>query len=312
MQTWKKEITNSEICERILSEYRKLLSVGKHDEEAEKLLVDYFDSQLDDEPMLGRFWMALALYEWECGRLTQNAAVNARKWAMQHRDDISKTAREMLLYTLNMPMPPKKKIRLPSYVSHCPWPVGSLLAYRIISSDHPHVTNSPYYAKYVLLRIIQIRKHPVTQLAPNDAWDERMLVGLYNWIGDSIPDPRIADHLQFTPISVEKPMLPTSVYRRTPSIQSTVGTTQLQQLLGKTTQPRIETCCDLDWKCTKGTKTEDVFTYLGCNLNFAQEVNPFFQTSICDYAMCHSRPFDAVLVNRFYQLAEESFSGDSF
>lgn len=305
MPTWKKEIINSEIGERILCEYRKLLSVGKRDEEAEKLLVDYFDSQLDNNLMIGRFWMALALYEWEHGRLTQNAASNARKWATHPWDGISKTALETLLHTLNMPMPPKKKIRLPSYVSHCPWPAGSLLAYRIISSDHPHVTNSPYYGKYVLLRIIQIKKHPVTQLAPNDAWDERMLVGLYNWIGDSIPDPRIADHLQFTAISVEKPMLPTSVYRRAPSIQNSVGSTQLRKLLERTTQPRIETCCDLDWKCTKGTKTEDVFTYLACNPIFAQEVDPFFQTGICDYAMCHSRPFDAILVNRFNQLAAE-------
>ena len=132
-----------------------------------------------------------------------------------------------------------------------------------------------------------------------------MLVGLYNWIGDSIPDPRIADHLQFTPVSVEKPMLSTSVYQRTPSIQSAVELTRLRQLLEQTTQPRVETCCDLDWKCAKGIKTEDVFTYLGCNTDFSQGINNFFQTNICDYAMSHSRPFDAVLVNRFTQLREE-------
>ena len=311
MSTWKKEIVNSELGERILCEYRKLLSVGKRDEEAEKLLVDYFDIQLVDDLTTGLFWMVLALYEWEYGRLTQNAASNAQKWAMHPLSSISKTARETLLHTLDAPLPPKKKVRLPTYISHCPWPVGSLLAYRIISSDHPHVTDSPFYRKYVLLRIIQIKKHPVTQLAPDDAWDERMLVGLYNWIGDSIPDPRIADHLQFTPISVEKPMLPTSVYRRTPSNQSPVESTQLRQLLERTTRPRIERCCDLDWKCTKGTKTEDVFTYLDYNPIFAQEVNPFFQTDICDYAMCHSRPFDAVLVNRFTQLKEESVQSNN-
>jgi hypothetical protein len=106
-------------------------------------------------------------------------------------------------------------------------------------------------------------------------------------------------------------MLPTSVYQRISSIQGTAGTTQLQQLLERTTQLRIETCCDLDWKCIKGIDPADVFTYLGCNPTFVQQES-FFQTSIGDYAMCHSIPFDAVLVNRFNQLAEESFSRDSF
>ena len=305
MSTWKKEIINNELGERILCEYRKLLSIGKHEEEVEKLLVDYFSVQLVDNLTMGRFWMALALCEWEYGRLTQNAASNARKWAMHSRDSISKTVLETFLHTLETTMPPKKKVRLPSYVSHCPWPVGSLLAYRIISSDHPHVTNSPYYGKYVLLRIIQIKKHPITQLAPDDAWDERMLVGLYNWIGDSIPDPRIADHLQFTPVSVEKPMLTASAYQKTPSFQSAIRTPLQRQLLEQTTQLRIETCCDLDWKCAKGIKTEDVFTYLGCDTDFTHEIGSFFQTNICDYAMSHSQPFDAMLVNRFTQLSGE-------
>ena len=101
-------------------------------------------------------------------------------------------------------------------------------------------------------------------------------------------------------------MLPISAFRNPPMIQNTVDTTQLHQLLAQTTQPRIETCCDLDWKCVKGIKTTDVFTSLGFDPSFEQKVLPFFQTGIGEYAMCHSIPFDAVLVNRFSQLAEES------
>jgi len=303
---WRKEIIDGDIEERIHREYRNLLSVGKSSEEAEELLEDYFHSQLSgDELIMGRFWMTLALYEWKFGRLTENADRNARQWASYPWSNISKKALENLLNTLNAPMPQKKKVRLPSYISHCPWPVGSLLAYRIISSEHPHVTKSAFYGKYVLLRIIQINKIPVTGLAPNDAWNERMLVGLYNWIGDSIPNSKIADSLQFTPISIQKPMLPATAFGNIPMIKSNAETSQIQQLLVQTTQPRIETCCDLDWKCIKGIKTADVFTYLGCDPVFTGKDSDFFRTNVSDYAMCHSLPFDAVLVNRFTQLEEE-------
>ena len=304
MEAWKKEILNSDFGEQIRREYRKLLSVGKSDEEAETLVVDYFRSKLNDNKlMMGHFWIVLALCEWESGRLTKDAEKNARYWATYPWEQFPKIALETLLKTLDSPMPPKKKVRLPSYVSHCPWPVGSLLAYRIISSEHPHVTQSPFYGKYVLLRIIKIKKQPITQLAPEAAWNESMLVGLYNWIGDTIPDSETGNRLQFTAVSVQKPMLHTSAFRNIPN---GMGPELVQQVMARTTQPRVETCCDLDWKCLKPQKTADVFTYLGCDPTFAQEVLPFFRTDICDYAMSSSHSFDAMLVNRFTQLEKES------
>ena len=306
MASWEKAIIDCDLGEWVRREYGNLLCVGKSGEEAEALLVDYFSSHPNDELTIGRFWMILALCEWKLGRLTPNADENARQWANYPWNSISKTALDSLVRTLDTPMPSRKKVRIPSYISHCPWPVGTLLAYRIISSDHPHVTNSVFYGKYVLLRVIQIKKIPVSKLAPDDAWGERMLVGLYNWIGDSIPSPKIVDNLQFTAVSEQNPMLPISAFRNTPMIQNAADTTQLHQLLVRTTQPRIETCCDLDWKCVKGIKTTDVFTRLGCDPSFEQKVLPFFQTGISDYAMCHSIPFDAVLVNRFTQLAEKT------
>ena len=306
MEAWKKEITKGSLAEEVRREYKKLLSVGKSGEEAEALVVNYFHDEIaGDKLMTGRLWMTLALCEWELGRLTQNALNNARHWANYPWEKISKTSLEALLNTLDAPMPPQKKVRLPSHIAHCPWPVGSLLAYRIISSDHPHVTESPFYGKYVLLRIIMIRKQPVTWLAPEDAWNEGMLVGLYDWMGDSVPDPEIVDRLQFTAVSVEEPMLPASAFRNIPS---GINPKQFQEVMARMTQPRGETCCDLDWRCKKPQKRSDVFTYLGCDPSFACEISSFFKTDICDYAMDGNLAFDAVLVNRFTQLAEENAS----
>ena len=255
MAKWETEFFRGNIGETVKCEYRKLLSVNKTGEEAEALLTNYFKCLIDTDALsAGLFWMAIGLREWQFGRLTQNAKELARKWALHPWDNISILALESLLTTLDMPMPPAKKIRPPSYISRCPWPVGSLLAYRIISSEHPHVTQSPFYGKYVLLRIIKIKRNPITHLAPEAGWNERMLVGLYDWISDSIPDPEITNNLQFTAISVQEPKLHMSAFQ---SIQTDE---RCQHIIEGLTSKRIETCCDLDWKCIKGISAKDVFT----------------------------------------------------
>lgn len=312
MAKWEAEIFDCAIGERVKSEYRKLLSLRISGEEAENVLVNHFEPYFSVDPIMERrFWMALSLCEWQLGRLTQTAKENAKKWAELPSNDISSSAQESLVDLLDTPMPPPKKVRPPAYVSHCPWPVGSLLAYRIISSDHPHVTQSPFFGKYVLLRIIKINRIPITKLAPDAGWDERMLVGLYNWLGDSIPQPDIVQDLDFTAVSVQAPSLKASAFPWLPvSHLSAESNDQLQQIIATTTQ-RIETCCDLDWNCLKGVNRNDVFNYLSCDPSYEREIMPFFKTNITDYSMCHSIPFDAVLVNRFYQLTNRTIA-DNF
>lgn len=306
MAKWEAEIFCGDIEEKVKNEYMKLLSVNINGEEAEHLLVKHFESHLGENAFAeARFWMALGLCEWQSGQLTQTAKKNAQKWAVLPGNDISSSARQSLVDTLDTPMPPPKRVRPPAYVSRCPWPVGSLLAYRIISSNHPHVTQSPFYGKYVLLRIIKIKRIPITKLAPYAGWDERMLVGLYNWLGDSIPQPDIVHNLAFTAISVQAPSIKASAYKEYQLTQQSAEIdNQMQQLIAATTTQRIETCCDLDWNCLKRVKQNDVFTYLTCDSSYEREILPFFKTNITDYSMCNSIPFDAVLVNRFYQLTE--------
>ncbi len=307
MKKWETEILRSDLAETIKREYRNLLSVKKSGEDAETILLNHFKELIEsDDAIAGRFWMALGLCEWQAGRLTRKAKENAQYWATKQWESIPPSALRSLSATMDAPMPPRKNIRLPAYVSHCPWPVGSLLAYRIISSKHPHVMKSLFYGKYVLLRIIQIKRNPITQLAPNDGWDERMLVGLYDWIGDSIPSPQIVEGLNFTPIAIIKSEFGPSLFHRLQTqALSAQGDVMLQETINRLTATRIETCCDLDWKCAKGINPKDVFTYLGCDPSYGDGVDPFFKTGITEYAMCHSLPFDGVLVNRFSQLSQD-------
>lgn len=62
---------------------------------------------------------------------------------------VLKNLQEMLL----SPQPMEAKVSKRRN-NHCPWPVGSLLAYNIISNGE--LKNHPLYNKYALLRVVKI------------------------------------------------------------------------------------------------------------------------------------------------------------
>ena len=167
------------------------------------------------DPEEDKFWFVLAYCEWKKGRLSdfvKEKAITAidsgrdlEHWntpkLKYERKKVLSDLREMLL----SPMPPAKKAKKPT-VRHCPWPVGSLLAYRIVSCKK--LANHPCFKKYVLLRIIQINRSPITKIFPTEYYNESMIVGLYNWIGSEIPDPSIVEQLKFIPIQEWNPENP--------------------------------------------------------------------------------------------------------
>ena len=170
--------------------------------------------------------------------------------------------------------------------------------------------SSPYYQKYVLLRIVMLKRYPYSKLAPEAAWDESMLVGLYNWVGDYIPTTDYADGLEFTAISQSAPLLSPWPIQSLANVDSSIQQNTLFEQLEHLGKTRIETCCALDWKCAKGISQKEVFTYLGCNSAFDYQVTDFFKTGITQYAFSHSIPFDVTLVKRLEQLKAEIHSSD--
>lgn len=304
MAKWETAFFRSELAQEVKKEYRNLLAVTKSDAEAEQIILDSYLPKLSVEKREDeRFWLALALCEWQLGRLSDQVKNKALYWTNFPIDGICEAEMQMLEKQLLSPMPERKRISLPSWVKHCPWEVGSLLAYRIISNDHPRVTDSPYWRKYVLLRVIKIECRPVTMLAPDRAWSQSMLVGLYNWIGDQVPDPEIVSCLEFTPISISEPLLGISSLRS--ATFSLISDETPSSLLQSICMPRIETCCCLDWQCVKGINRNEVFTYLGYDSSFREAISDFFKTETTNYSFCHSVPFDALIVKRFEQLSKE-------
>ena len=137
-----------------------------------------------------------------------------------------------------------------------------------------------------------------------------MLVGLYNWIGDSIPDSETIQKLQFTAAAVKPPIISPATMQNIASQTKNDVEQRVAALLSKVvTSTRIETCCGLDWRCGRWIARDSVFTYLGCDESFQHSLSPYFDVSVTAYSLAHNISFDGMLVRRFIQLEEEKETG---
>ncbi|MBR5252228.1 MAG: hypothetical protein IKV52_05345 [Oscillospiraceae bacterium] len=228
MGTWEPGLFSDDMALDIRSEYGILLSVGKDNETAEDMLINYYSDILDcNNPDEDVFWYALAISEWKKGRLSDRVKSKAL-YCLEHGCDLErwnskgneknykkrKKVLEELRETILSPMPEAKKIRKPR-VRHCPWKEGSLLAYRIVTNKDK-LSGHPCFNKYVLLRVARVYKRPVSKLFETEYYDESMLIGLYNWMGSEIPSPEIVDNLKYIPISEYIPPKPVNPIDLTP------------------------------------------------------------------------------------------------
>ncbi len=309
MGAWGTAIFSDDLAEDIRSEYNALLSIGKDGHQAEKMLIDYYSDILnkdsDDEPV---FWFALALSEWKKGRLSELAKSKAlffldsgkdlERWNTsdnqknyKKRMDVLKNFKDTIL----SPMPPAKKIRKPT-VHHCPWKVGSLLAYRIVTNK-AYLSAHPCFMKYALLRVIKIDRSPISRLVPNECYDESMLVGLYGWIGDELPEPDIVKHLNYIPVEDYTPTSPINqIDLSLLDCLPEESRNKVGKALNNLSKRVVETCVQLDWVPTKDENGD--ITFLDCDENFEKNIPDFFNFSISSYSLTHFLPFDVTLAKR--------------
>ena len=210
-------IFSNDIACDIRYEYNLLLSV-KSDDDAERILISQYANILANEKDYETtcFWLALALCEWKKGRLSdfvKNKALEHISYEFNFieftssLDEVYKKARRKTLVELRekllSQMPSRSKVQKPR-VSKCPWEEGSLLAYKICTNED--VNASPFFNKFILLRVIEIRKYYISKLLP-ELYDELMFVGMYNWIGASLPKPSEIQRLEYMAMGKEQPML---------------------------------------------------------------------------------------------------------
>ena len=114
MEKWKRDILKNNIAEDVVADYRELLSVGKQDEEAEDIIVCFYTQNASfckDEKE--NFWIALALIQWEWGRLSTKVKETAIAYLDQADKKYPQEKANLLKQCLHSAMPPKKRISRP-------------------------------------------------------------------------------------------------------------------------------------------------------------------------------------------------------
>lgn len=154
-------------------------------------------------------------------------------------------------------------------VRRCPWKEGDLLAYRI-SMDET-LKESSVYNKYVLVRVLRVIKHPVSKIMSTQLYNESMQIGLYGWMGEELPDPSIADTLEYIAIDhsdfSELEKVDLSMVEQYPEV---IGEKILESVRNAL-KFKGTYCTELDW--AEGRKKGD-FTYLSNDPLYWDKVPP--------------------------------------
>ncbi len=307
MGAWGPGIYSDDLALDIKREYNVLLSIGEDASLIENKLISYYSDILGSEDPDGEvFWFALALCEWEKGRLSSYVKDKAiaslesgrdlARWDVPGNRDAylkRKKALDVLRQTIISPMPDIKTIKKPT-LRHCPWQVGSLLAYRIVSNVN--LIGNPCYNKYVLLRIVRIDKHPLSKLFDTGYYNETMKVGLYNWMGSTIPDSNIVESLPFIPISSFSLSLPIDKMNLGTIVTLPDGS-KITEQIKEANKIQDIVCVQLDWR-SKKNEIGDI-TFLNCDNSYQDEIPVFFRNAINNCPMSHFIPFDATLYKIF-------------
>ena len=209
------KLFSQELCLNIRHDYIDLLSVGLDDDEADRRVKDKYHSILNTDGINeAEFYFALAYTQWKKGRLTAENKEKAMfflekgtgflPWERLFDDpeyqkqlpSLIKERKKVLQdleVMLKSPMPARKRQKIqPDYL--CPWRAGDVIAWKI---ENPQLKDKQIFGKYVLIRVVAVRRDHYCSLAPERGFIEDMVYVLYKWWGDNVPDPRIVDQLSF-------------------------------------------------------------------------------------------------------------------
>ena len=190
MGAWGTAIFSDDFACDVRDDYVKEIIRGKTSEEATEIIKKkHFPTKPDDEEITV-FWISLAVIQWKKGRLLPDVKKEAilaiesgadlirwkseSKKILGKRKDALEKAKQMLL----SPMPPAKKIPMPSWMKDDPWQLGDLISYKIVSGD---IDYPEYIGKYVILKVVEVR--PIQLGGPKNNF-----YAVYSWCGDKIPD----------------------------------------------------------------------------------------------------------------------------
>lgn len=189
MGTWGWKIFQSDDACDVRDSYKERLIVGETELEAEDSVVSEYSFHEH-----ASLWLPLAVTQWNLGRLSIRTKENAiswietelstldEYWKPEHRE---KRKNELLRMQklLCSDMPKRKSLGLPAWAFKCPWPVGSVLQYRL-----QYLADTDPLAKHYVLLLIQ----GISNTPPGKIPCECIAVSLYDWSSCLAPVNSIA------------------------------------------------------------------------------------------------------------------------
>ncbi len=199
MGVWGTAVFSDDNAADLRADYRMMVGDGLSGPEAtDRLLQQWMPSSEKDPDMAATFWLALAVTQWQCGRLEDRVKKEAirviadgsslRLWRgtpLEHKRAavLHATAKQ-----LESPQPPPRKIAK-VFRSTCDWEPGELIAYRLLSGS------------FVVFQVID-HHHDAGGVAPN--------CEIFDWEGQKIPPPSTFESL---PMRAQIPI----VYKKSPA-----------------------------------------------------------------------------------------------
>ncbi|MCP1322882.1 hypothetical protein COD10_11975 [Bacillus thuringiensis] len=184
MGAWGVAILSDDIAKDIQLIYKDLLGNEYSNEEASRVVIDEYQTELDDEEILV-FWLAFAYIQWKLGRLQDNvkhealqiieSGADLARWEEEHtlqrkREVVLNKLREQL----HSPQPQAKKIPK-RFIANTSLKAGDAVSYELVSG------------KYIILKVIEIIEE----------WygDRYPLFEICDWEGKEIPSKEQIDQL---------------------------------------------------------------------------------------------------------------------
>lgn len=203
--------SDDEACD-VRQEYNVLAAYYDDDEFILCKMKEYFKVKDPLDSMDAVFWYAMAAQQVKYGRVCDEVRKNAlecidRRYTMDgwyvHKDCVK---REKVMMKLKEDLLKEnivhRKVSKPKKVKAI-WKENDVVAYHlvnIVEDQWRKPSDYWFYGKYILLKIVTVKRNPISHIISDIDYDEWMYCAVYDWIGDEIPDIDIISNLNFHPI----------------------------------------------------------------------------------------------------------------
>lgn len=195
----------------VKEDYINLLKIGTEPKDAMKEMIENWEECIEDVEEGPLFWFALADTQWKYGLLDEKikkialqyieAGTDLERWKEDKKlYEKRKIVLEKLKEKLNSEQPQGKKIPK-LHLRKRIFKTGDIILYQIQNEE---LKEHRWYKKYVLLKVVGLEKSGIGIEPIENYYNERDIMSLYNWIGNSKPDIKVLSRLKI--INIVEPL----------------------------------------------------------------------------------------------------------